>query len=265
MRFIGNKTNLLENIKEVIKENCGNDNQVFCDIFSGTGSVGRFFKKDYKIVANDLLYFSHILCAATLEVNEIPKFNKLKAKGIEDVLSYLETKEITNEDVKFGFFTENYSPAGKARRMYLSESNARRIDFIRESIDRWKISNLIDDKEFKYLLACLIESVPFVSNITGTYGAYLKTWDKRALKKLELVRLGVSNNYRDNLCYNKDANKLIKEIEGDILYIDPPYNNRQYLPNYHVLETIAKNDRPELNGVTGVRPYTNEKSSRFST
>ena len=82
--------------------------------------------------------------------------------------------------------------------------------------------------EYKYLLASLIEAVPFVSNTTGTYGAYLKTWDKRAYKRLELVKLGVLNNSKRNICYNEDANELIKKISGDILYIDPPYNERQY-------------------------------------
>lgn len=47
MRFIGNKTNLLENIKAVIDENCMDQSEIFCDIFSGTGSVSRFFKQYY--------------------------------------------------------------------------------------------------------------------------------------------------------------------------------------------------------------------------
>ena len=97
------------------------------------------------------------------------------------------------------------------------------------------IGNLVGDSsrfcftyEYKYLLASLIEAVSFVSNTTGTYGAYLKTWDKRAYKRLELVKLGVLNNSKRNICYNEDANELIKKISGDILYIDPPYNERQY-------------------------------------
>ena len=68
----------------------------------------------------------------------------------------------------------------------------------------------------------------------------MKQWDKRAFKRFELYKLAVSDNGRRNICYNEDANELIKKISGDILYIDPPYNDRQYLPNYHVLETIDK-------------------------
>ena len=129
------------------------------------------------------------------------------------------------------------------------------------TIEDWKNKKLIDSYEYKYLLACLIEGVPFVSNITGTYGAYLKKWDKRAFKRFELYQLAVFDNQRRNICYNEDANDLIKKISGDILYIDPPYNDRQYLPNYHVLETIAKYDSPIVKGITGVRPYNNEKSN----
>ena len=258
MRFIGNKTNLLENIKAVIDENCTDDNEIFCDIFSGTGSVSRFFKQYYRIISNDLLYFSHILTAATIENNQIPSFNGLKSIGISDPFSYLESEDITNIT---GFATEEYSPAGKMGRQYLTSENAKRIDFVRSTIESWKDEHLIDSYEYKYLLAALIEGIPFVSNTTGTYGAYLKSWDKRAFKRLELVKLGIFDNAKRNICYNEDANELIKKISGDILYLDPPYNERQYLPNYHLLETIARYDYPVLKGVTGVRPYHNEKSN----
>ena len=260
MRFIGSKTNLLNNIKQVIDENCSDHNEIFCDIFSGTGAVSRFFKQDYQIISNDLLYFSYILTAATIENNTIPSFEKLKTKGITDPFAYLESNELPLSLVN-GFITEEYSPKGKAGRMYLIEDNAERIDFIRTTIEEWKTKKWIDSYEYKYLLACLIEGVPFVSNTTGTYGAYLKKWDKRAFKHFELYKLAVVDNQRRNICYNEDANELIKKISGDILYIDPPYNDRQYLPNYHVLETIAKYDSPCLKGITGVRPYANEKSS----
>lgn len=258
MRFIGNKTNLLDKIKQVIDENCNDKNSTFCDIFSGTGSVSRYFKQYYKIISNDLLYFSHILTAATIENNQIPTFAKLKTIGVDDPFSYLES---TDCSLSYGFVTEEYSPAGAAGRMYLTEENARRIDFVRCKIEEWKNAGLIDSYEYKYLIASLIEGIPFVSNITGTYGAYLKSWDKRAFKKFELIKLGVFNNNEQNICYNEDANELIKKIYGDILYIDPPYNERQYLPNYHLLETVAKYDSPSLKGVTGVRSYNNEKSS----
>ena len=196
---------------------------------------------------------------ATIKNNSIPNFEKLKDfYNINDVFDYLETAPIKANDKYFIY--KNYSPNKSCERMYLSSENAKRIDFIRLKIEEWYNNKLLKDDEYYYLLASLIEGVPFVSNITGTYGAYLKEWDKRALKKFELIRLNVTNNLANNETYCEDANELIKKISGDILYIDPPYNSRQYLPNYHLLETIAKYDYPKITGKTGIREYTKEKS-----
>lgn len=258
MRFIGCKTNLLNEINKVVDENCGQNNAVFCDLFAGTGTVSRYFKPKYQIISNDMMYFSHVLTAATIENNQIPEFNRLHEEGIDDPLTFLEIAPI--QMTEKGFITKTYSPASEAGRMYFIEENASRIDFIRETVEVWKQRSWINQSEYKYLLACLIEGVPFVSNITGTYGAYLKRWDKRAYKPFELRRLEIFDNKRRNICYNEDANDLIRKISGDILYIDPPYNDRQYLPNYHVLETIAKNDSPKVSGITGIRQYSQEKS-----
>ena len=261
MRYIGNKTNLLKNINQVIKDNCDGNEKVFCDLFSGTSSVARFFKNRYKIISNDILYFSYVLQRATITNNEIPDFEKLKKKlNVENVLDYLETININRKKYKT-FIYDNYSPNDNCERMYLTPENAKRIDYIRTTIEKWKKENLIKENEYFYLLATLIEGVPFVSNITGTYGAYLKDWDKRAFKKFEMIRLNVVNNNEENECYREDSNELIKKVSGDILYIDPPYNSRQYLPNYHLLETIARYDEPKINGKTGIRTYTEEKSN----
>ncbi|MDR1498328.1 MAG: Dam family site-specific DNA-(adenine-N6)-methyltransferase [Puniceicoccales bacterium] len=258
MRYIGCKINLLPEIKGFVAAHCGGGNAVFCDLFAGTGAVSRFFKPDYQIIANDLLYFSYVLAAATLENQEIPSFETLNKHGVADPFVYLETTKIPAKTATF--ITETYSPAGKNGRMYLTEENARRIDFIRSRIEEWHSEKRLTRGEYNYLLAALIEGIPFVSNITGTYGAYLKHWDKRAFKKFEMQRLPVVGNGKINKCFNENANELIRHIEGDILYLDPPYNTRQYLPNYHLLETVARYDNPTVNGVTGMRKYLHGKS-----
>lgn len=262
MRYIGSKVLLLDKIKEVIDENVGDKASTFCDIFSGTGTVARYFKEYYQVYSNDIMYFSYILQKATVENNKIPEFNKLKNFGIDDPINYLETFDISGIDFndEMYFASNNYAPSNRSNRMYLTKENANRIDFIRIKLDEWKRDNIIDDNEYSYLLACLLEGVPYVSNISGTYGAYLKKWDKRALNTIELKKLEVVDNKKDNRCFNEDANELIKKIKGDILYLDPPYNSRQYVPNYHVLETISKYDYPELYGVTGLRNYQDQKS-----
>lgn len=257
MRYIGSKANLVKNIENCITQNIRTKQKSFCDIFSGTGVVARYFKPQYEIISNDALFFSYIIQKAYVENNGIPSFKKLKTET-DNPFFYLENFALTETDNKFVF--QNYSPAGESKRMYFTEENARRIDFIRTTVERWKTEKKLTEAEYYYLLASLIEAVPSVSNITGTYGAYLKNWDKRAFKKLELPRFNIEDNGKQNRAYNEDVFDLEKHVSGDILYIDPPYNSRQYAPNYHVLETIARYDNPQLSGVTGMRPYENQKS-----
>ena len=261
MRYIGGKSQLLGDIETVINENTSGYENVFCDIFSGTGSVARHFKPMYEVHANDFLHFSYVLQKATVENNCKPMFPKLAEIGIAEPIKFLEEADIIGENHHNFFIADNYSPSNDCERMYISKHNAERIDFIRNTIEAWSKSGLVDETEYYFLLASLIEGVPYVSNITGTYGAYLKKWDKRAYKTFEMARLDVVDNSRKNRSYNADANKLIREIEGDILYVDPPYNTRQYAPNYHLLETISRYDSPEIRGVTGMRPYDDIKSS----
>jgi len=110
------------------------------------------------------------------------------------------------------------------------------------------------------LLACLIESVPFFANILGVFAAYKKDWDRRALKPFELKRINIIKNNTKNFVFNIDSRELLNKFDYDIIYLDPPYNQRQYAPNYHLLETIAKYDNPEIKGVSGMRNYDNQKS-----
>jgi len=260
MRFIGTKTNLLKDIQKVIQTNCVLAKS-FCDIFSGTSSVARFFKKDFEMISNDLLHFSFVLQKAMIENNKKPSFKNLNKIGINDPLEFFNNFTPKLENLKSEpFIFNNYTPNHNHDRSYFNKENALKIDFIRQKINEWKKDNLIDELEYYYLVACLIEAVPFVSNIAGTFGAYLKHWDKRAFKKIELKHLEIVNNEKENKSYNENSNVLIKEIKGDILYIDPPYNSRQYLPNYHVLETISKYDNPKIYGKTGLRPYDEVKS-----
>lgn len=259
MRYIGSKANLLSAIEKCINTNIQTKQKTFCDIFSGTGVVARYFKPHYKIISNDSLYFSYVIQKAFVENNFSPTFDILKST-VENPFYYFESTDSNAIPLENNFVEKNYSLAGNAGRMYFTSENARRIDFIRTTIEEWKNENKISESEYYYLLASLIEAVPSVSNITGTYGAYLKNWDKRAFKKLELSQFEILNNNQKNEAYNEDAFILEKHISGDILYIDPPYNSRQYAPNYHVLETIARYDNPKLSGVTGMRPYQNQKS-----
>lgn len=276
MRFIGCKENLLNFIETFVKQKDIKGN-VFCDLFSGTGSVAKHFKKlGYKIIASDLLFFSYVLQKVYIEQNQYPKFAKLlKYLKIDPVKETLFTSDSQNakEIIKYlnnlegveGFIYKNYSPEGTQgqtySRKYFTSDNAKKIDAIREKIEEWEKLNLINEQEYYFLLASLIEAVPFIANISGTYAAFLKEWDKRAFKKLTLEVPEIIKSDETHKVYHENGLKVLDQVKGiDILYLDPPYNERQYAPNYHILETIAKWDNPPIKGITGMRPYENQKS-----
>lgn len=261
MRYIGSKNLLLEEIESLLTKHTLGNEKTFLDLFGGTNVVGRYFKDQYTIYSNDLLYFSFVNAKATIENNKPLSFSKLKKAGINNPFQYLEDDNNAKNHIN-SYYMDNYTPAGDA--MYFTEENGKRIDFIRDTIDVWRDNNLLTKPEYYYLISCLIEAIPFVSNTTGTYGAFLKHWDKRALKPLELQPLRVLNNYANNKAFNEDSNELVKSVQTDITYIDTPYNTRQYASNYHVLENIAKNDKPELKGKTRLFDWSSLKSD-YST
>jgi adenine-specific DNA-methyltransferase len=146
------------------------------------------------------------------------------------------------------------------QRQYFSDENGMKCDAIRQKIEVWRNKNKINDDEYYYLLSSLLESVDKHANTASVYGAFLKKLKKSAQKTFELKPLKLILNDKEHEIYNEDINSLIKKIKGDILYLDPPYNHRQYATNYHLLETIAKYDKPEIYGKTGLRNYHLQKS-----
>ncbi|MCX6739506.1 MAG: DNA adenine methylase [Candidatus Parcubacteria bacterium] len=270
MRFIGNKEKLLESIYEVTLST-GIQSGKFCDFFSGTSNVGRFFKeKGFEIVSSDLLYFSYVLQKAYVENNSEPDFKKLlKITGTSKKSLFASPFDSVREHLNSikgvkGFIYKNYTDEGTKNsdfsRKYFTPENGKRIDAIRGTIEEWKNSKLINENEYFVLLAALIESVPFYANISGVYAAFLKNYDPRALKPLEIKSINFYPSKKKHIVYNKDSMDIIDKIDVDILYMDPPYNQRQYAPNYHLLETIAMYDNPQIKGVTGMRDYQNKKS-----
>lgn len=271
MRYIGNKENILEKIYSILQSN-NIEGKTFFDFFAGTTNVGRFFKaKNYQVSSSDILYLSYCLQKAYIENNEEPNFSKLLKilpkndslnmfpSPLEIVISYLNSLEGIE-----GFIFNNYTPSGTKKleqpRMYFIDENGKKIDAIRQKIEKWRTDNFISESEYFVLLACLIETIGFYSNIAGVYSAFHKHWDARALRPLELRTIKFVNNGKKNIVYYDDSMNLLDKINTDILYLDPPYNERQYAPNYHILETIAKYDEPKLRGITGMRDYSSQKS-----
>ncbi len=254
MNYIGSKYSLLPFLDEVYGKISEGGERSFCDIFAGTAAVGRHFKRrGLRIIANDLQYYAYVLNKAYIEINRPPRFAALRGAykigaSIEAVLAF-----VNSLPGRRGFISQNYGPAGN--RNYYTQENAEKADAIRQAIEQWRASGLISEQEYFYILCSLIEAIDQVANTASVYGAYLKKVKPSARRPLALRPLELSNHVRGCRVFNRDANELVEKIRCDVLYLDPPYNHRQYGANYHVLETIAAYDDPQVSGITGMRPY----------
>ena len=245
MNYIGSKHKLSSFLKSSIINTVGSDltNLVFCDLFAGTGIVGRTFKPLVKqVIANDVERYSYIL-----NRNYIGNYKLVNCENRIEVLNNLAGIE--------GFIFQNYCENGNEDRLYFSSENGKKIDAIRAQIETWKTNDELTEDEYYFLLASLIESADKVANTASVYGAYLKQLKKSAKKILLIVPAKFLKTKNSHHVFNEDSNELIHKIKGDILYLDPPYNARQYGSNYHLLNTIAKYDTFFPKGKTGLRDY----------
>ncbi len=244
MNYIGSKYKLSKFIKSEIRKVVGEiKDKVFCDLFAGTGAIGRVFKTESKkVIANDLEFYSYIL-----NQNYIGNHEKINYQEYIDELNDTQGVE--------GFIYKNYCIGGGNDRQYFSDENGRKIDAVRQKIEDWKTRREINENLYYFLLASLLEKADAVANTASVYGAFLKHLKKSAQKSLIIKPALFEVNDNEHEVYNEDANELIKRIEGDVLYLDPPYNAREYGANYHLLNTIALYDDFVPRGKTGLREY----------
>lgn len=212
-------------IKSIIEEQCG-PHDTLIDIFAGTGVVGDSFNtKSTKIISNDILTSNYVSLSTWLTITDIDKDQVTKIlKKFNDLHG-----DNTN------YVSKNFGDR------YFTMYNANKIGEIRELIENYSgtVKNV--------LLTSLLYALDTVANTVGHYDMYRTKLDntKKLKLKLPLIRTEFNEN---NEVYQRDGNELIKEISGDILYIDPPYNSRQYSDTYHVLENIIEWKKPEVYG-----------------
>lgn len=241
LNYIGSKISLLPFLDNHIKVERG---QVFGDLFAGTGIVGQYFGQKYqaKIIANDICYYSFILNSAKL-------------------ISFCQQEfdfhhQEMSKCCSIGFISNNYTPL--ADRLYFSLENGKRIDGALQYLKKTNIS-----PECKNALkASILYGADHIANVASVYGSFLKKLKRTAQKEISFPRLQ-SSTFCDNQVYNLDVFDL-KNIQFDIVYIDTPYSTRGYASNYHILESIALDDNPEIRGKTGLRFDTGIKNSCFT-
>jgi adenine-specific DNA-methyltransferase len=245
VRYIGNKTRLLDFIRCKLQAR-GIRGGTAVDPFCGTASVARALKRwSFRVTAADLMEYAHVLARARVQADGLPRVTRLARSEVIPDAGFDTVLAVLNElPPEAGFIHRHYSLEGTEgrhhERMYFTAANAARIDAIRIRLHDWRTQQLLSEDAFYVLLAALIEAADRVANTTGVYAAFVKTWQPNARKKLELRP---PDAVPGNGCraLRMDALQLVSDMEPfDLLYLDPPYNTRQYIGYYHVPEVIAR-------------------------
>ena len=243
-RYIGNKAKLTDWIMEIIhKETEGNE--TFIDIFSGTAIVAREAMKTYKkVVLNDILFSNNIAYKAFFDNS------KWDSKKIVDIVNEYNT--LNPKEIKENYFSKNFGDK------FYEKEVSKLIGHIREDIESRK--NELNEKEYAILLTSLIYTIDRLANTVGHFDAYIK---KPIIKRPLNFRLIQTEDFSGAKIYREDSNQLVKRLKGDIAYIDPPYNSRQYSRFYHIYENLVKWEKPKLHGVA-LKPEP-ENMSKYCT
>jgi adenine-specific DNA-methyltransferase len=257
LNYIGSKKKILKYIEQIISDNIGDISDLsFADLFAGTGIVGYNFRDKCKfVISNDLEYYSAIINKALLSCT------------YSDKLSII-IEELNNLNGIDGLIYKNFSPDEKEyNRMFWTIENSRKADHIIQTINYKYNSKDITKSEKYFLIASLLVSIDKVANTSCVYGAFLKKFKKSALKKLILFPIHTDyniSNKKSHIVHNDYIENIASEYEYDIVYLDPPYNTRQYASNYSPLNYIAYYDKnAKIKGKTGL--LENYNKSNFSS
>jgi adenine-specific DNA-methyltransferase len=243
LNYIGSKHQLIDWILTTIYEKTEMESlkgQTVADLFAGTGIVSYNMRcLGAKVIANDAEQYSYTITHAMSR----SVYNDRLYTIIKCVQKKLKTAK------SIGFITRHYSPFQGNERMFFTVENANKIDYTREVIER--LREHLDDDEYKFLLASLVTSADAISNVPAVYGCFLKNFKQKALKPFVLKPVHENTNPSDGQVFNMDVLQL-PEIHADIVYLDPPYNERQYSKNYFPLNVIIKEPDLPLKGKTGI-------------
>lgn len=255
LRYIGSKSRLINQITNHIGS--PKDDAFFVDAFCGTGVVAEAAASlGWNVRINDNLLSAVISASARLTTQKQASFKKLG--GYENAIAKLNAAT-----PKQGFIWREYSPASYdlcgIERRYFTQENAAKIDSMRYLITDWSKSNSINEIEERLLIADLFSALNRVANIAGTFGCFLSKWTNQSQDTLHLRCRELKNH---SVLVETTIGDVFKvpNTEADLVYLDPPYTKRQYASYYHILETVAWGDEPDVVGVSGLRPWKDRAS-----
>ncbi|MDR2757212.1 MAG: DNA adenine methylase [Planctomycetaceae bacterium] len=229
-RYIGNKAKLTKWIMDLIDKETEKVN-TFVDIFAGTASVSNQAIPKYKqVIINDILFSNNVIYKGFFEAGE------WDVEKLNDIITYYNA--LDPDMLQENYFSKNFG--GK----FYEHNVAKLIGHIRQDIEN--IKSKLTVKEYNILLSTLIYNIDKLANTVGHFDAYIKKQIRVQQLHLRLINARDFNNVK---IYRENANELAKRLKSDLVYIDPPYNSRQYNRFYHLYETLVKWDKPLLFGV----------------
>ncbi|WP_257609324.1 DNA adenine methylase, partial [Oenococcus oeni] len=242
-RYLGSKEKLLPFINEIVSKHTRKIMTV-ADIFSGTGVVANMFaQKGMRVIVNDIL-----------DSNE-PIYDTFFGSGdfSKEKIDLIIEKFNNFNGIEANYLTEAYG------NRYFSFSNASKIGSARQ----WLFDNRtnLSRREYSILLTSIIYASDKVANTVGHYDAYRKVLDNIKPIEFKYPNLRLRTNAK---IFHEDANNLVQHIEADLVYIDTPYNSRQYVDNYHVLENISDWQKPVLYGKARKSRNLQDRKSQYN-
>lgn len=246
-RYLGSKAKLLKFIHDVVNDKCG-ELKSFADLFAGTGNVGwSFNNENTKIIVNDLLESNHLSYLAW--------FGHEKVR--DDLLCQIIANYNSTNPTTENYFSKNFAET------YFSKTNCIKIGYIRDDIEDKFVKKEINERERAILITSLIYAMDHIANTVGHYDAFRRKGDLSKRLILEPLELPDNSINLGNEIYREDANELVKRINADIVYIDPPYNSRQYCDAYHLLENVALWQKADVYGVARKMERPKEEKSKY--
>lgn len=249
IKYLGSKRQLIPWIIETIKTSFPDCRSVM-DLFSGTSRVGFALKEQgYSVFANDHNLFAYHIARCYLETSpsDLPD-------NFDEILNHL-----NNLPGKADFFTNNYCLNAR----FFHPKNGEKIDAIREAIDTLDVNERLRS----VLLVSLMEAADRIDSTCGIQMAFLKDWAPRAHLPLKLRVPKLTEAHKDRMyqAHCIDAQDAAQAIQCDVAYLDPPYNQHSYRGNYHIWETLVRNDRPDLYGRAQKRVDCQSIKSNFNS